>query len=81
MDRIDVERALENDMIGDMDAEANRFAMELLMPAEWLLADLKRTPVQIADDNDKNLGRLATKYGVPRTLMAIRIGQLLGVRP
>jgi Zn-dependent peptidase ImmA (M78 family) len=63
----------------DIDAEANAFAMELLMPTKFLLADLKAMGgVDITDD--VQIGRLAKKYRVAVSLMAIRIGQLL-VKP
>lgn len=62
-----------------MEAEANAFAMELLMPREWLLADIKKLGgVDIEDE--KAMARLAKKYGVSLTVMALRIGQLAGAR-
>lgn len=60
-----------------MDAEANVFAMELLMPRESLLADIKKLGgVDIEDD--KAMTKLAKKYRVSITVMALRIGQLAG---
>lgn len=53
--------------------EANAFAMELLMPTDWLLKDLK----QIDIGDDKGVARLAKKYGVAKHVMAMRIGQLI----
>lgn len=62
-----------------MEAEANAFAMELLMPREWLLADIKKLGgVDIEDE--RAMARLAKKYGVSLTVMALRIGQLAGER-
>lgn len=61
------------------EAEANAFAMELLMPREWLLADIKKLGgVDIEDE--RAMARLAKKYGVSLTVMALRIGQLAGER-
>lgn len=61
----------------DQDIEANAFAMELLMPEPWLRADLAMTGgVDIEDD--KAIARLAKKYRVSPTVMAVRIGQLAG---
>ena len=64
-----------------MDAEANEFAMCLLMPEALLRSDLEHKPVELASDDDRNLQFLANKYKVPKMLMAIRIGQLFGVKP
>lgn len=59
----------------DIEAEANAFAMELLMPTEFLLADLKKMGgVDLADDTE--IAKLAKRYRVAVSLMAIRIGQL-----
>lgn len=55
-----------------MQHEANQFAMELLMPAEWIMRDA--AGVDIADD--EAVARLAKKYRVPVTAMAIRIGMV-----
>jgi Zn-dependent peptidase ImmA (M78 family) len=58
------------------EAEANAFAMELLMPTDFLLRDLKQMGgIDLADD--VQVGKLAKKYRVAVSLMAIRIGQLL----
>lgn len=60
----------------DIEAEANAFAMELLMPTEFLLRDLKQMGgIDLADD--AQITRLAKKYRVAVSLMAIRIGQLV----
>lgn len=60
----------------DIEAEANAFAMELLMPSEFLLRDLKQMGgIDLADD--EQVAKLAKKYRVAVSLMAIRIGQLL----
>ena len=60
----------------DIEAEANAFAMELLMPTEFLRRDLKQMGgIDLADD--RQVEKLAKKYRVSVSLMAIRIGQLL----
>lgn len=61
----------------DMEAEANAFAMELLMPEDWLRADIKEMGgVDIEDD--KKVRQLARRYKVSDSIMALRIGQLIG---
>jgi Zn-dependent peptidase ImmA (M78 family) len=55
--------------------EANRFAAELLMPADELLTDLIERDVDIEDDDD--IKSLADKYQVSRQAMALRINNLL----
>jgi Zn-dependent peptidase ImmA (M78 family) len=60
----------------DIEHEANIFAMELLMPREFLLKDLKAMGgIDVSDDDD--VAKLAKKYRVSQDLMAIRIGQLI----
>lgn len=54
------------------DAEANAFALELLMPEDWIRRDAKG--IDLADD--QAIATLATRYKVPNSLMAFRIGQL-----
>ena len=58
-----------------MEAEANAFAMELLMPADWLRADIEKLG-GIDIDDDKKLSRLAKKYSVSLQVMAIRIAEI-----
>ena len=55
------------------ETEANRFAMELLIPVEWIKKDLEDIEFDMADD--KQLA-LAKRYGVSITLMAIRLTSL-----
>ena len=62
--------------IEEDESEANYFAMCLLMPREWLLADLRKLgSIDVCDD--PNIRKLAKKYGVAEQLMAIRIADLL----
>lgn len=61
--------------VADMNAEANAFAMELLMPTAWLLADVhKLGGVDIEDE--KAMARLAKKYRVSTLVMASRLTEL-----
>lgn len=55
-----------------LDADANTFAIELLMPEEWVRRDA--AGVDLADD--RAVAKLAAQYHVPVALMAFRIGQL-----
>ena len=57
--------------------EANLFAMELLMPRAWLLADIEKMGgVDLEDDTA--MTNLAKRYKVSVTVMALRIGSLVG---
>jgi len=58
-----------------MEAEAYAFAMEILIPADWLRADIEKLG-GIDIDDDKKLSRLAKKYSVSLQVMAIRIAEL-----
>lgn len=60
----------------DMEAEANQFAMELLMPADWLRADIKKMGGIDIEDESK-VKKLARRYRVSNSIMALRIGQLI----
>lgn len=55
-----------------IEAEANAFAMELLMPFEWLAQDCRG--VDVSDENA--IAKLAKKYQVAPTVMALRIGEI-----
>ena len=68
MDRAEIEA---------MDAEANAFAMDLLMPEAWLRDDARG--LDICDE--AAVARLAKKYRVPVTAMAIRLGELMVTPP
>ena len=54
--------------------EANRFAAELLMPIEFLQADLEKSEFDLADDSE--LQTLAKRYGVSLQALAIRLNGL-----
>lgn len=59
-------------LLDRMEAEANLFAIELLMPADWVRRDAKG--IDLLDD--AAVAKLAKRYGVTSSLMAARIGQL-----
>ena len=56
----------------DMEAEANAFAMELLMPFDWIVRDAANLDL----DDEAAVARLAKRYRVSTTTMAIRIGEV-----
>lgn len=59
-----------------MDEEANQFAIELLMPRDWVLADL--IEMQNFDiETEPRLILLAKRYQVSLQLMTIRVYQVL----
>ena len=60
----------------EMDAEANQFALALLMPAEMVRREVaKMKGFDICENSD--IKKLADKFRVPVTAMAIRLGQLM----
>ena len=59
--------------------EANQFAMEILMPREWLLADLKALG-GIDLEDDVAVSKLAAKYKVSLQLMTLRVAELWRTR-
>lgn len=61
-----------------MDAEANAFAMELLMPADFVRDELKKMGGFDIED-EKKLKKLADKFRVSVPVMTIRLGQLSSV--
>ncbi|MBN9535065.1 MAG: ImmA/IrrE family metallo-endopeptidase [Alphaproteobacteria bacterium] len=58
-----------------INAEANAFAMELLMPEQFLRDDLKRMGGVDIEDS-KTIAKLAKRYQVSAGAMILRIGQL-----
>lgn len=61
-----------------IDAQANAFAMELLMPADLLRADLEKMG-GIDLENGERVEKLAKRYRVSHAVMTIRLGQLIGI--
>ena len=57
-----------------MEAEANRFAMELLMPVAWIKKDLEGIEFDLGGGNQ--LHDLAKRYGVSEMAMIIRLSGL-----
>lgn len=62
-------------VLADMEAEANAFAMELLMPEPFLRADIEKLG-GVAVDDEAAVTMLAKRYRVSPTVMALRLGQL-----
>lgn len=57
-------------------AEANAFALELLIPTLFIRMDLEKLGGVDIDD-ERAIEKLAKRYRVSRTLMAVRLGQLI----
>lgn len=57
--------------------EANRFAAELLMPAEMVLTDIEERGIDAEDEYE--LKELAQKYEVSLQAMTLRVTNLLDV--
>lgn len=74
MDQIDAERIRENGF--DMDAEANQFAMELLMPEELLRTEIEKMGGFGDIESGDGYKRLAKKFRVSESIMTLRLGQL-----
>lgn len=61
--------------VDDDEIEANRFAAELLMPRDFLEADLRALgPIYL--DDERAIANLAKKYRVSPQAMAIRLSSL-----
>ena len=58
----------------EAETEANRFAMELLIPIDFIRKDLEGLTWDLADGD--TLKHLAKRYGVSQTLMALRLAGL-----
>ena len=58
-----------------MEDEATQFAMELLMPVDFVRAEVAKMKGRDIG-NDEPIRELAKKFQVPMSIMAIRIGQL-----
>lgn len=56
------------------DIEANYFAMHLLMPTQFLLRDIG-DGIDLTDDDA--VKKLAERYQVPASIMAIRLQELM----
>ena len=62
--------------LAQMDAEANHFAMCLLMPEDWVRREVKRMGGNIDIGDDKAMKKLADKFKVSVTVMTLRLGQI-----
>jgi len=60
------------------EVEANAFSANVLMPADWLRADLDKDEFDLSQEGA--LERLAQRYNVSVQAMAFRIGSLMGQR-
>lgn len=65
-------------LMDPVEAEANAFAMELLMPADWVRADIRKLG-GIDIEDDAKVEKMARRYKVSTAVMTIRIGQLIGI--
>jgi Zn-dependent peptidase ImmA (M78 family) len=54
--------------------EANAFAANLLMPAQWIWSALDEAPIDLADDGQ--MAEVATRFGVSQHALLIRIAAL-----
>lgn len=61
--------------IDQRDREANQFAFELLMPEDFVRAEIKKMG-GIDIEDDEKLKKLADKFKVSLQVAAIRLGQL-----
>lgn len=75
MDQIEARELHDSGDLANIDAEANQFAMELLMPADFVKTEIAKMKNFDIED-DKALKKLADKFRVSPQIMAIRIGQL-----
>lgn len=60
-----------------MDREANEFSMQLLVPSDFLRAELTKIG-GIDLEDDRAIAKLARKFRVSMQVMTLRIGQELG---
>ena len=67
-------------MTNDIEAEADAFAMELLMPESLVRDYLKALPekshIDLCDDTDQVLSKMAKKFAVSRAMLTIRLRDL-----
>ena len=57
--------------------EANRFAMELLMPWDWLKHDIRKIGGVDIENDRSTISKLAHQYQVSEQIMTIRVGMIL----
>lgn len=61
------------------EVEANAFAADLLMPAEWIWRDLDGTAIDPGDDGQ--IALLAAHYGVSQQALLIRLASVAHITP
>ncbi|WP_246763637.1 ImmA/IrrE family metallo-endopeptidase [Rhizobium sp. 007] len=72
--RINFRDATSSQASSVLEIEANFFAANLLMPEDFLEAD----DAELAIDDDVQVAKLASRYGVSRHAMSLRLGKLYG---
>lgn len=77
--RINFRDDVSSQAVDPEEIEANRFAAELLMPQSMLVRDLKGQKVDI--ENEEEIRRLATTYGVSVQALSFRLTNLLAWPP
>ena len=72
--RVRLRSSVSSEGIDQDEMEANRFAAEILMPLDFLRADIAKRVFDLADDRE--LQALAKRYGVSTQALAIRLNGL-----
>lgn len=63
----------------NMEAEANLFARELLMPTQFVKDYLNKIGgIDLTGSDTRAIKTMAKKFGVTPEMMAFRIGEILG---
>lgn len=73
--RINFRDTVSSAAVDENEMEANLFAAELLMPADFLARDLE-SGMDLADDSDQGLQTLANRYGVSAQALTYRLMNL-----
>lgn len=73
--RVNMRDDVSSKAINRDEIEANKFAAELLMPYEMVLADLRSNEFDL--ESEEAVGKLAKKYGVSVQAMTHRVTNLL----
>ena len=62
--------------------EANHFARELLMPEDLVRREVRKVGgIDLLDDSDKRLAIVAARFGVSKTVLAFRLGEIYATGP
>ena len=65
----------------DLEREANLFAAELLMPAEFLFRDVRIRNIDLLDDKSDELRQIAKEYKVSQQALTYRLANLQLIDP